>query len=326
MFVQAVHADSNETGDQNAVLTLGRACANDFHNGHTDALWPRMSKEMQQALGSAAALKQFREQTGASLGEETELVHEHDMRKQDYRVYSRIARYSKTPSHIELACVFDSKDQIAGFFIKPAHAQEPAPTAYLDYQTKAKLQLPFTGEWYAFWGGRTAEQNYHVINRGQRFAYDLLVLRDGSSYRGDASKKENYYCWNQPILAPAAGTVTEVVTELPDNEPGQTDPAHAAGNHVMLDLGNQEYALLAHLQHGSVQVKVGDKVSSGQLLGRCGNSGNTSEPHLHFHLQNAAHFGEGDGLPAFFNNYLADGNKVARGEPLRGQKIAPITN
>lgn len=322
LFVHAARAEGSQHHDNEAVLKLGRACASDFRTGKTAALWERMTEKMQQALGSAAALEQFQQKTMASLGDETTLMHEHDMRKQDFRVYSRVASYSKTSAQIELVCTFDNHDHIAGFYIKPAQAQQPAPTAYLDYQTKAALKLPFTGEWFVFWGGRTAEQNYHVINRGQRFAYDLLVLRNGSSYSGDASKKENYFCWNQPILAPAAGTVTEAVTDLPDNEPGQTDPAHAAGNHVMLDLGNQEYALLAHLQRGSVQVKVGDKVSVGQLLGRCGNSGNTSEPHLHFHLQNASAFGQGDGLPAFFNEYLADGKAVSRGEPLRGQTIA----
>jgi murein DD-endopeptidase MepM/ murein hydrolase activator NlpD len=70
-------------------------------------------------------------------------------------------------------------------------------------------------------------------------------------------------------------------------------------------------------------VKAGQRVVAGQELGRCGNSGNTSEPHLHFHLQDAPEFGQGNGLPAFFEHYIADGEAVERGEPVRGQTIAP---
>src|SRR3546814_13403251 len=74
---------------------------------------------------------------------------------------------------------------------------------YLDYQTKARLRLPFEGEWYVVWGGHDIEQNYHAATPGQRFAYDLLKIVDGSSHRGDGSALEDYYCWNEKILAPA---------------------------------------------------------------------------------------------------------------------------
>jgi len=62
-------------------------------------------------------------------------------------------------------------------------------------------------------------------------------------------------------------------------------------------------------------------VKQGQIIGRCGNSGNTSEPHLHYHLQNSPKFGQSEGLPAQFVNYVADGERVERGEPVQGQRI-----
>lgn len=68
--------------------------------------------------------------------------------------------------------------------------------------------------------------------------------------------------------------------------------------------------------------KVGDKVKRGDLVGRCGNSGNSSEPHLHYHLQNGPHFGQAEGLPAQFRNYVADGKKIERGELVKGQHIS----
>ena len=71
----------------------------------------------------------------------------------------------------------------------------------------------------------------------------------------------------------------------------------------------------------SVRVKPDQLVAEGDTLGLCGNSGNSSEPHLHYHLQNGPAFGAADGLPAFFNDYVADDKPVARGEPVRGQAI-----
>ena len=113
------------------------------------------------------------------------------------------------------------------------------------------------------------------------------------------------------------------VSVLPDQAIGSSDPAHPAGNHVVLDFGNGEFGFLAHMRSGSLKVKAGDKVEAGQEVGRCGNSGNTSEPHLHFHLQTTPNLAEGEGLPARFVDYMADGKSVESGEPEQGQAIEP---
>jgi murein DD-endopeptidase MepM/ murein hydrolase activator NlpD len=93
------------------------------------------------------------------------------------------------------------------------------------------------------------------------------------------------------------------------------------GNFTLLDHGCGEFSFLAHFQQGSVVVRAGHSVHSGQLLGRCGNSGHSSEPHLHYHLQNNAIPFRGDGLPAFFVEYLANGKPVPRGEPQARQTV-----
>jgi murein DD-endopeptidase MepM/ murein hydrolase activator NlpD len=177
-----------------------------------------------------------------------------------------------------------------------------------------------------FWGGRTLEQNYHIVARDQRFAYDFLVRNGERTHAGDGRRVEDYYCWNRVIRAPAAASVVAAVDQYSDNAPGQTDVAHPAGNHVILDLGRGEYALLAHLRRGSIRARAGDRVEAGSELGRCGNSGNTTEPHLHFHLQDSPRFGDGNGLPAFFVDYVANGRPVARGEPVRGETVSPAAN
>jgi murein DD-endopeptidase MepM/ murein hydrolase activator NlpD len=90
----------------------------------------------------------------------------------------------------------------------------------------------------------------------------------------------------------------------------------------VLDLGHGEFALLAHLRRGSVRVRTGQRVRAGTLLGLCGNSGNTSEPHLHFHVQDRAKlFGAARGLPATFVDYRADGRRIARGTPRQGEFV-----
>ena len=98
---------------------------------------------------------------------------------------------------------------------------------------------------------------------------------------------------------------------------------HPAGNHVVLQTAAQEFVYLAHMQQGSLRVKEGERVAEGDLLGLTGNSGNSSEAHLHIHIQNKADFFAPDaiGLPLLFSDYLANGKPVAKGVPIQGQFI-----
>src|SRR5207244_7657330 len=113
------------------------------------------------------------------------------------------------------------------------------------------FHLPFEGEWFVFWGGRTIEENYHAIAVDQRFAYDLLVMRNGVSHPPDTKDNSGYYCWNAAIVAPADGVVTEAVDGIEDNVPGRMNPAAPAGNHVVIDHGTGEYSLLPPIRRGT---------------------------------------------------------------------------
>ncbi|MFY9950647.1 MAG: M23 family metallopeptidase [Candidatus Sulfotelmatobacter sp.] len=202
--------------------------------------------------------------------------------------------------------------------------KRPAPTQFLEYQTQTTLHLPFAGEWYVYWGGRSVAWNRHVVVRDQRFAYDFLILargHAGQSYRGSGENNAEYYCFGQPIYAPANGAVVKAENELPDNTPGEMNPKAVLGNCVILDHGRSEFSFLAHFRQGTVVVRDGERVRCGQLLAQCGNSGNSSEPHLHYHLQNTPVPFKGDGLPAFFVEYAAGGKPVARGEPVARQTV-----
>ena len=311
------HAKDEDT------IAAGQKRTEQLYQQQTKTLWAEMTPDMQKGLGSEAAFAQFAQQVAQQLGQESEIVSEKVLHQQNYRVYQRTARFTKVDMLILVQFAFDENQRIAGMFVKPSEpTATAAPSAHMDYQTKANLRLPFNGEWFVVWGGRTIEDNYHAVAKDQRFAYDFLVTKNGQTHVNEGKALSDYHCWNQALLAPADATVVNVVDGLPDQAIGARDPQNAAGNHVVLDFGHSEYAVLAHFQQNSIQVKTGDTVKTGQLLGRCGNSGNTTEPHLHFHLQNSNRFGQGEGLPAAFQQYLADGKVVARGEPKRGQTIA----
>jgi murein DD-endopeptidase MepM/ murein hydrolase activator NlpD len=307
-----------------AVLEMGRTLTERFYAGEVGEIVPVLSDQMSGALGGAAGLNAFREQVLAQLGGEEEVLSERVTIAGIHRVYHRSARFANLDAAVAVVWAFDASDRVAGFSIRPEQAASaPAESRFLDYRTRTPLRLPFEDEFTVVWGGRSVEENYHAAFRDQRFAYDLLVVRDGRSHRGEGRENEDYYCFGLPILAPGAGVVVHAQDGIADNRPGEMHSELPPGNHVVIDHGNEEFSLLAHLRRGTVTVTSGDRVEAGDRLGECGNSGRSSEPHLHYHMQNAAEFGRGEGLPTQFLDYLADDLHVSRGEPVRGERIRP---
>ena len=299
----------------------GRRIANMFHDGDIQAIWSASTPDMQKAFGSLNDLGELRNNLIAQFGTEDELLSERAATQVGFEVYTRVSRWTGTEAPLQLIIAIDEFNKVAGFWIKPQPMAAYSP--HLDYRVKTDLYLPISGDWYVYWGGRTVEDNYHAVDKGQRFAVDQLVLEDGKSHEGDFNSLESYHCWGRSILAPAKGTIVQAVDGLPDQAIGTSDPANPTGNHVVIDFGNNEYGFFAHLQNNSVRVSAGDHVTLGQEVGLCGNSGNSSEPHLHFHLQTSPIFGQGDGLPAQFTNYKANGVLIKKGEPTKGEIISP---
>ena len=291
-----------------------------FLDGEIDSLVANMAPQMQEKMRQRNMMTGFRTAVMESLGDSVTVGEDSTKSQGGVILHRRVLRGAVTGVEAEISWTLDSQERIAGFAVRPRGMKE-APSKYLDYQTKTPLRLPFEGEWTVFNGGRTLDRNHHAAVRNQRFALDLAVAKEGKTHGGDGAKIEEYYCWGLRLLAPAAGTVVAVENSLLDNSMGTTDREHPAGNHVILDHGNGEYSFLAHMQRGSVAVTPGDRVTAGQLLGLVGNSGNTSEPHLHYHLQDAPTFPDAEGMPAVFLDYFADGALVERGEPEKGQRI-----
>jgi murein DD-endopeptidase MepM/ murein hydrolase activator NlpD len=163
----------------------------------------------------------------------------------------------------------------------------------------------------------------------QRFAYDLVVVDDAlRRHRGRGTRVDDYHCHGLPIVAAAAGRVVEVEQSIgtaPFLGRGVADflARGFRGNYVVIEHAEDEFAVYAHLVAGSVPLTVGEEVRRGQLVGRCGHTGHSSEPHLHFHLQNRADFFTAAGLPIRFHEAVVDGDPVRSSYLRLGARVAP---
>ena len=156
----------------------------------------------------------------------------------------------------------------------------------------------------------------------QRFAIDFVQLEaGGQTHHGDAGDNHNYRCYGSQALAVAAATVVDVRDGIPENTP---DPEKRAvpmtlstvtGNWVVLDLGHGRFAHYGHLQPGSVRVHKSDRVRPGQVLGLVGNSGNSTEPHLHFQISDGPTILTSEGLPYELLTFVRDGKPIRNEMP-----------
>lgn len=306
--------------DRATAVARAREVRDRVSRGDMAPLWSQFNERMRSVLKDSTAFAATSASIHAQVGAVDSVLDEEVLERDSMLVVRTRCRFTKLPVPGVLTVGFAPDGRIGTLGVRPDATTE-APSKYLDYEPKARFELPFRGEWWVAWGGRTLGENYHAVSRSQRFAHDLLMVKDGKTHAGDGKALTDYYCYGQPILAPAAGVVVTAVDSLPDQAIGARDPAHAAGNNVVIDHGNGEYSLLAHLQPRTVKVKVGQKVKAGDVLGLAGNSGNTSEPHLHVHLMNGPSMDDADGLPMPFSDYVLDGKVIERGEIKRFQLV-----
>ena len=219
---------------------------------------------------------------------------------------------------IQLSIGVDQHKKITGLYAKPYQDQTQQPQK----RNVSKMRLPFTGEWTVFWGGDTKEQNYHVVAKMQKNAFDIIITdQTNKSYKMDGKNNEDYYAFGKDILAPCDGEVVFAVDGVKDNTPGTMNTMHTLGNSVLLKTQDNEYVLFAHFKQGSVKVKQRDKLKTGQLIAQCGNSGNSSEPHLHFHIQDEENFNKATGIKCFFDNLVVNGIVKSDYSPVKGDRI-----
>ncbi len=152
---------------------------------------------------------------------------------------------------------------------------------------------------------------------GQRYAIDWIQLgADGKSFTGDEHQNSSYHAWDQEIHAVANGKIVEAKDGIPENVPNSGKLAvpityeTLAGNHVIQEIGDGHFAAYAHLRPGTLKVTVGDTVHAGDVLAHLGNTGNSSEPHLHFQVCDAPSFPASEGLPFAIDKFTLEDYKI----------------
>jgi len=212
---------------------------------------------------------------------------------------------------------------------------------------------PLRGPGWVVANGCCSEFNAHrgtvlpvngAAHVAERFAIDFVQIDPmGMLVNGPLDQLSSYPYFGDEVHSATAGKVVGVLDNVPETPAGSFPPSitaeKAGGNHVVVAIGGGRYAFYAHLQPGSVRVKLGQKVKVGQTLGLLGNSGNSDAPHLHFHIMSTPHPLEANGLPYRFSNFTVEGTlanvagiqegETAQVEPTeRGPRHAelPLTN
>jgi murein DD-endopeptidase MepM/ murein hydrolase activator NlpD len=206
--------------------------------------------------------------------------------------------------------------------------------------------VPVVGRWQAMNSPADRVPSHYMHTYGQTYAIDFVFepedrARPAFGSGSGFNSPEDFPGYGQEVRAPAAGTVVRAVDDQRDHRARNSalgvlyvfvvesaprellGPSRILGNHVVLDLGDGVYAALAHLRRGSIRVNEGERVQAGDPIAECGNSGNSTEPHLHFQLMDSPRALFAAGLPFEFDRFEVDG-RSERGVPGKDEPfVAP---
>jgi len=282
-----------------------------YNAANYDSIFAMFSDEMKKALPLDKTTQFF-----AGLNSQAGKITKRQFMKYQASYASYKTNFERALFSVNIA--IDGNSKINGLLVKP-FTDESLPK--MD-RNISKLSLPFKGEWTVFWGGDTKELNYHVVSVAQKNAFDIVIMDEkGKSYKTNGETNEDYYAFGKELYAPSDGEVVLVVDGIKDNKPGVLNQIFIPGNTVIIKTVNNEYLFFAHFKQHSIKVKQSQKVKQGQLLGLCGNSGNSSEPHLHFHIQNVEDMNVATGVKCYFNNIIVNGQLETDYSPIKGDKI-----
>ena len=179
------------------------------------------------------------------------------------------------------------------------------------------IRLPFFGTW-TVWQGF----NDQWTHKGPwRYAYDFVITdEEGRTYSGEGGELSEFFCYRKPVLSPIRGRVVHVENDLPDNLIGQYDEDHNWGNYLVIHDPRGFHVEISHFATGSIRVKPGDWVVPGMVLGLCGNSGYSPQPHIHVQVQ-LGEFPSGGTIPFSFVAFIDEDGFHANGLPTKGSSI-----
>ncbi|RSS43563.1 M23 family metallopeptidase [Streptomyces sp. WAC08241] len=212
---------------------------------------------------------------------------------------------------------------IAAVAVGIALARHTGKQAGAAARPPVEVDPPVAGRWTALNSPADRTPSHGTHQYGQTYAIDILAeAEEGERPRPSfawlwpvARRSEDFPAFGAPLFAVADATVVHAEDGQRDHLSRNSLPAflyllvfegvarvlagarRIVGNHLILDLGNGTYAVYAHLRRGSLTVRAGDRVTAGQRLARCGNSGNSTEPHVHFHLMNGPDLDTARGVP-----------------------------
>lgn len=291
-----------------------------FYDGDEIALWMKMSAPMQKAVQSQDVLKAFTEHMAKYFGKETKVLYEGAVPMPPAAMqYRRIVMYEKSADPMVVSFTFSGSGTIEEFHIK--EEPKPADSKYLDYRDKTKLTFPLRGEWMIYEGGRMVSENEHAVTTNERFAYEMVLLAGGQLFSHDGTTNEEWFAYGQPVLADANGTVVTALDDCADSQPYHPNVENKRGNVVVIDHGDGEFSVYSHLKHGSVTVKHGDRVKSGDKIAEVGNSGDSQFARLEYNLQTSDDLNNSNGLPAAFEHVKVNGKHRNNAEPIRGDLV-----
>jgi hypothetical protein len=216
------------------------------------------------------------------------------------------------------------------------------PEVPVDAQPALLITPPLKGAgWFAVNGccGPNVHRDTRIAINGARietsetFAIDWVRVENGRMFEGDGARNEQHYAFGADLLAVADGTVVSVRDGMPEETPFKPvvavkAPEDYGGNHVVIEIAPGAFAAYAHIQTGSVAVKQGDRVKAGDIIGKLGNSGNITAPHLHFAILDKTNFFAGRSLPYVIDRFIYAG--TAKPSDLTTLNISgtprPVTN
>jgi len=296
--------------------SISKTVANEFHKNYNvnnyEAIFSMFSSEMKNFMPhekTLAFLRGLKSEAG-------------DIKTKSFVKYEQpnVALYKTNFERVVVALYIsvDGNSNINGLMVKP-YKEEKLPELT---RNVSKLKLPFNEEWTVLWGGDTKELNYHVIDKAQKNAFDFVITdKKGKSYKNDGKINEDFYAFGKNIIAPCDGEIVLVVDGVKDNKPGIPNPLYVPGNTVIIKTKYNEYLFFAHFKLHSIVVKQGQKVKQGEVLGLCGNTGNSTEPHIHLHIQNVEDINKATGAKCYFENILVNGELKKDYSPVKTEKV-----
>jgi murein DD-endopeptidase MepM/ murein hydrolase activator NlpD len=218
--------------------------------------------------------------------------------------------------------------QVEGLDASAQNVKAESTIPIVMFQSAIEYDFPLRGTWYI--GASGTLHSHHRWAAMEEFALDILQFRERSkSYRTNGTTSQDYFAFGQDVISVADGTVVEAVDKYSDDDTKlkqenetydqydqriqsfqmeglQKDPYSVAGNYIVIKHNDSEYSMYAHLKSGSVKIKKGDAVKRGQIIASVGNTGSSTEPHLHFQIQDGSDPLRSRALPVRFRNVFVE--------------------